>query len=198
MKVSVISSVIVLLLFVQGCESETPKMQPVDSSPSPQILGISGISKDEAVATANASARKAPNSLVSVNIVACEQSLFWAILYDGDNSEYLIDKFSGQVVRIRQIPQALPDHAGPPERIDGISEQEAVDIARRDFRATHGSESDRNLVIRACELARVWRVVFDIKLTQEPGRDKPRLPDAHSPTYIIDKRTSDVLDRQLY
>jgi hypothetical protein len=197
MKISVISSIVLLLLFLQGCELKTPKTQSVASSPSPEILG-SGISKDEAVAIANASALKAHKPSVNVNIVACEQSLYWAILDDGDSSEYLIDKFSGQIVQIRRISQGVLAGTGRPESIDGISEEEAIKIARDDFLATYGGGSDANLVIRACELAKAWRIVFDVKLTQEPGQAKPKLPDAHSPTYIIDKQTREVLDRQLY
>lgn len=196
MKVTVISSAALLLLLVQGCNLETSRMQP-QGSPSPvEALTPDGITEDRAIAIANQEALKTHKSIAYFDIIACEQSLVWAIIYDGDNSEYHIDKGSGEVLQVRKIPQGLAGHTGrPPERMTGISEQEAIDVARKDFRATYGSQSDANLVIRACELAAVWRVVFDVKLTE---RDNRKLPDAHSPTYIVDKKTREMLDRQLY
>lgn len=201
MKVIMIASVIWIVLISQTCNVEGPKVKSVVVSTSPDPLATNEISKEEAIAIANKAALGIHRSLADFNVVACEQSVFWAVIYDGDGSEYLIDKTSGRIIKVRRVPQGLADRiegAGPPKRIEGINEEEAVTIAKNSFRMTYGKDADKNLLIIPCELAKVWRIVFDVKLPRTAGQTIPVIPDSHAPTYIIDKRTREVLYRQLY
>jgi hypothetical protein len=188
------------VLLSQTCKVEDPQVKSVDVSSSADLLATKEIGKEEAVAIANKAALKIHRSLAHFNAIACEQSVFWAVIYDGDGSEYLIDKTSGKIIEARHLPQGLAEreNEGPPKRVEGIDEQEAVTIAKDSFRMTYGKEADKNLIIIPCELAKVWRVVFDVKLTRRVGQGNPVIPDGHAPTYVIDKKTSEVLYRQLY
>ena len=79
-----------------------------------------------------------------LHVVPCEQVLFWCIIYDGGGPEVVIDKITGQVVKIYEIPQGLVDDADAIEpAASGISEQEAIEIAKRNFRAWCGREHRR-------------------------------------------------------
>jgi hypothetical protein len=201
-KVTIIASAIWIVLFSQTCKVEEPKVKPVEVSSSTDALATKEMRKEEAIAIANKAALGIHRSLAEFEVVACEQSAFWAVIYDGDGSEYLIDKTSGRIVQVRRVPQGLADRnsegAGPPKRIEGINEEEAVTIAKNSFRMTYGKEADKNLIIIPCELAKVWRIVFDVRLPRRASRNIPVIPDGHAPTYIIDKRTREVLYRQLY
>lgn len=183
-----IAATIWLSLFVQGCTLVAPQARSVNA---PHY-----VSKDEALITSKA-AFKSRRSQADSKILVCEQSMYWAIIFDGDNIEVLIDKFSGKIVETRKVPQGYSD-GDSTERVEGISEQEAVKIATNDFLATFGPKMDPGLLVLPCELAKAWRIVFDIKLTLEPGQDTPILPDAHASTYIVDKRTGKLLYRQIY
>lgn len=177
-------------------------MQSFDAPRRAQPLARMGIGKEEAVAVANKAALQTHTSLADFNIVVCEQSLVWAVIYDGDGSEYLIDKTSGRIVQLRRVPQGFAtgnrQETGPPKRVDGITEQEAIMIAKDDFRQTYGQTADSNLRLIPCELAKAWRIVFDVRLIRNARQDEPIIPDAHAPTYIIEKQTREVLYRQLY
>jgi hypothetical protein len=197
-----IASVIWVVFISQTCKVEESKLKSVDVSGSADPVATKEIGKEEAIAIANEAALGIHKSLADFNVVACEQSVFWAVIYDGGGTEYLIDKTSGRIIQVRQVPQGLADRnsegSGPPKRVEGINEKEAVTIAKDSFRMTYGKEADKNLIIFRCQLAKVWRIVFDVKLTRTTGQGNPVIPDGHAPTYIIDKKTSEVLYRQLY
>jgi hypothetical protein len=180
--------------------SAAPKPNPSEASGNAALS--KEIGKEEAIAIANKAALEMHKSLKDLNVVACEQSVFWAVVYDGDNSEYLIDKASGEIIQVRRVPQGLAnrtnEEAGPPEKIQGISEDAAIAIATNGFRTTYGQEADKNIVILPCELAKVWRIVFDVKLHRASEQSTPVIPVGHAPTYVVDKRTGEVLYKQLY
>lgn len=182
------------VLFIPGCQSETQQKRSASQPSETQVSGINGISKDTAIMIANNAALERHETIANFKIVACEQSIFWAIIYDGGNSETLIDKTSGKIVQVRAVPQGYRSVKRIPERIEGIGKDDAVRIARDNFRVTYGQGAEEDVVILTCELARSWRIVFDIKLTG----DKQVRPDSHAPTYIIDKQTGELLYRQLY
>ncbi|PYS92118.1 MAG: hypothetical protein DMF64_10035 [Acidobacteria bacterium] len=198
--ISYISLGLCVLILAQGCSVTEPTTnQPEAQNNEDRILKIKGINKEEAVAIANKDAQKDYKSLAEFNVIPCEQVIFWRIIYDGGGPEYVIDKHSGLIIRKQKIPQdsAGYESIGDAELKHGIiNKQEAIRIAREDAVRTFGDKVDIDqFVILACEQAKVWRIIFDYKL--EPGQDIQDLPHSSFPKYVIDKKTGDILYREL-
>ncbi len=66
------------------------------------------ITREEAVAIANKEVVKAYGSLDRFKVVACEQEIFWRIIYDGGGPEFVLDKVSGKIIRSQEVPQGPP------------------------------------------------------------------------------------------
>ena len=147
---------------------------------------------------ANKNAFRSYPPLEKLHVVPCEQVLFWRIIYDGGGPEVVIDKITGQVVKIYEIPQGPVNDADAIEpAARGISEQEAIEIAKRNLLAWYGREDDLAwFTVSACELARVWRVIFDIRLTLRPEQGLVDFPSVGTWQYVIDKKTGEILYKQ--
>ncbi len=182
-------------IFVQGCSAEKQISRVELESRDKQISKIKGISREEAISIANRDALKDYRSRQDFNVIAREQSIFWRIIYDGGGSEYVIDKVSGSIIRKQKVPQA-PSENKSLEPETTISQQQAIEIARKDAYETYGNKMNLDeMVAYACEQAKVWRVIFDYKLSRtEKVQD---LPHASFPKYVIDKRTGNILHREM-
>jgi len=191
-----LSCLFVALIFVQGCSAEKQisrvELEPRDR----QVSKIKGISREEAISIANKNVLKDYRSQQDFNVIACEQSIFWRIIYDGGGPEYVIDKVSGSIIRKQKVPQAPTETKGLESRPETtISQKEAIDIARRDAYETYGDKMKLDeMVVHACEQAKVWRVIFDYKLS--PGESVQDIPHASFPKYVIDKKTGNILHRE--
>lgn len=178
----------------------TASIEPITSYQDP-IVKIKGISQTAAIETAKETAFKTDKSLQSFGIVACEEVLFWRIIFDGSGVEYVMDKKSGRVIKVEQIshgPVGGPlGNGARPAITNGITEQDAIKIAKRNLRAWYVNEGDAEwFVASACELAQVWRVVFDIRLTIKPGDTEPAIPSGNTWQYSVDKKTGEILQKQ--
>jgi hypothetical protein len=187
------------LILIQGCNVGEPNINRVDLHPSAeQALMLQGISKDAAITRANEDALKEYKSLTGFRIIACEQSIFWRVIYDGGGPEYVIDKVSGRIIKKQKLPQGSNESkvaTGSDLRAKQVGREEAIAIARNDAFETYGNKIDIDqFVIRACEQSNVWRVVFDYQL--QPGESLQDLPNANFPKYVIDKTTSKILYRE--
>lgn len=187
------------ILAAANCQTTAP----IESKTSYQesIVKIKGISKTEAIEIAKENAFKTDKSLQTFGIIACEEVLFWRIIFDGSGMEYVIDKKSGRIIKLEQIshgPVGGPSgNRVSPGITNGITEQEAIRVAKRNLHAWYVNEADAEwFVASACELAEVWRVIFDIRLTIKPGQNEPAIPSANTWQYSIDKKTGEILQKQ--
>ena len=168
MNTNVIAVLVGSIFAAASCQTTAP-MKSMTSYPD-SIVKIKGIGKTAAIEIAKENAFKTDKSLQTFSIVACEEVLFWRIIFDGSGVEYVIDKKSGRIMKVEQISHGPV--GGPlanevrPRITDGITEQDAIGIVKRNLRAWYVNEADAEwFVASACELAEVWRVVFDIRLT---------------------------------
>jgi len=63
----------------------------------------------------------------------------------------------------------------------------AIDISNEDAVKAYQSLESYNVI--ACELTRVWRVVYELKETGLVGG---------GPEYLIDKETGNIIDKKYY
>ncbi len=94
---------------------------------------------------------------------------------------------------------------GPPAKKDKkasfamsfISRDRAVEIARADAELRYGSKGEDvgSFAVIACEQAKVWRIIFDIKT--RPDTTPQTFPNAAYPKYVIDKKTGEIIYREL-
>jgi len=170
-----------------------------ESHASNQIEGVSiqGIPASEAIGITEKHALRGYKSLKRFRIVACEGTIFWRIIFDGGGPEYIIDKRSGMIRRVRKIPQDWPSlsETNPADQKADITREEAINIAKMDAASVPGIDIER-FTIFACELQRVWRVFVEFKLHIEAGVKTPVIPHSSAPNYVIDKRTGKVLFKQ--
>lgn len=163
-----------------------------------QDVFVQGITKEQAIAIAKKHAQESQKSLEHFNVVACELTIFWRIIFDGGGPEYVIDKKSGLVRRVQTIPEDWPRETDNVSVGSQIPREQAVEVAKRDLiESIPGTDID-HFTITACELQRVWRVFVEFKLHLEPGRKDPILPHSSAPNYVIDKKTRKILFRQRY
>lgn len=157
---------------------------------------VVGISSDKAVGIGNEAVLKSYGSLKEFKPVACEQQVFWRIIYDGGGPEILIDKLSGKIIWTQTIPQGL-NSAKPESKIARrITGENAVDIAKEDLKRSLPNNELDSYVIHACELDHTWRVIVEPKLTVEPGRQYPAIPNASTRNYVINKSSGEILFKQ--
>jgi hypothetical protein len=191
------SGCLLALLLLSACNAQRPQIPPINPRPSDDdVLKIKGISEREAVAIAERDATRIYGPLGAFKVIACEQVIFWRIIFDNGGPEYVIDKSSGSLLSVQKIPQS-GDRVGklvPQE--NPITRQEAIAIARQEALKVYKDPSALNdFVVLACEQSEVWRVLFDYRL--RPGEDLKSLPNARFPSYVIDKTTGAVLYRDL-
>ncbi len=197
-----IKSFILCLLIINGCGRRQTTVEPVHliQSGEPNVI-VRGISKEQAVTIANSDALKDFKDLANFSIVVCEQPLFWRIIYDGGGPEYVIDKTSARILRKQNIPQGLTERSNTiGTSIKAITAEDAISIAKNDARKTFfgGRTEDLDTFTEsACQLAKAWRIIFDVRLTLESGKGTPVIPFARTPKYVISKRTGEVLYREL-
>lgn len=154
---------------------------------------VSGISRDKAIAIANDAALKSYPSLREFRPVACEQQVFWRVIYDGGGPEILIDKMSGKFVSSQTIPQGQNPESKTPGRITATN---AVDIAKEDMTRSLPNMDLNFYVLHPCELDRVWRVIVEPKLTVRANEKYPAIPNASTLNYVIDKSSGEILFKQ--
>src|SRR5687768_16755096 len=156
---------------------------------------VSGISRDKAIAIANDAAVKSYPSLREFRPVACEQQVFWRVIYDGGGPEILIDKISGKIVWNQTTPQG-PNPLKPEPSPARITAANAVDIAQEDMRRSLPNMDLSFYVLHTCELDRVWRVIVEPKLTIKANEQYPAIPNASTLNYVIDKASGEILFKQ--
>src|SRR2546425_5923234 len=139
-------------LLVSACVQKPPDIKPVATNQAAEQASIvRGITRDGAVAIANKEVVKAYGSLDSFKVVACEQEIFWRIIYDGGGPEYVLEKLSGKILRSQKIPQGpLKDEAANPT--SAITEAEAVSIAKHDMSLASPHEDLDTYAVHSCEL----------------------------------------------
>jgi len=157
------------------------------------------IKERAAIDIATKHALRSYKSLERFRVVACEQTLFWRIIFDHGGPEYVIDKQSGIIRRVQKIPQDWPVllDTNVATQEPNITREAAIDIAKIDAASVPGIDIER-FNIFACELQRVWRVFVEFKLHPEPGAERPIIPHSSAPNYVIDKRTGKILLKQRY
>ncbi len=174
-----------LMFVLTGCWTQ-PAHVEIKNAPSPQAI-TTKISKERAVEIAEKDALQTYDSLEGFNIVACETARVWVIIYDGGGPEYVISKESGNILGAKKIPQG-PDKEDNTKQ--PITEQEAIDIAKREAVTLFGDDIRRYDVF-ACQLAKAWVVSFEYR--EVPGE---LLPNSRSPLYVIDKRAGKVIYKE--
>ncbi|SRR6266851_3981567 len=185
---------------LSACKSQAPTIGAVDyQSDESHILKIKGINREQAIAIANDDAGKSNKSLSALHVVSCELVRTWLIIFDGGGPEYVIDKTSGKIIRAQTIPQGGDDRTKgnlAPNHKE-IDKEQAIEIAKKAARQAYGPKGVDidQFVILPCEQAKVWRVIFDYRL--DPGQDTSSLPNAGFPKYVIDKRTGEILYKEL-
>lgn len=157
---------------------------------------VNGISSDKAIGIANEAALKSYPSLKDFKPVACEQQVFWRIIYDGGGPEFLIDKISGKIIRSQTIPQGLSDSKFESRTTRRITGANAVDIVKEDLKRSAANMEMDSYVFHSCELDHVWRVIVEPKLTVESNKQYPAIPNASTRNYVIDKSSGEILFRQ--
>lgn len=178
-----------LILVIGGCRTQSPAYVEIEKSPSPQDTKTK-ITKERAVEIAKEDAQQTYDSLEAFNIVTCETARVWLIIFDGGGPEYVISKESGIVLGRKKIPQGPDVNHQAASSSHMITEQEAIEIAKRQIYADYGETMDEYNVF-ACELAKAWSVGFEYR--EVPGE---LLPHSRSPFYVIDKKTGRVIYRE--
>lgn len=174
------------LMFVfGGCEAKPTQVES-ENAPRPQEIKTK-TSKEQAVEVAKKRALQTYDSLEGFNVVACETTRAWVIIYDGGGPEYVISKESAIILGAKKFPQG-PDKED--NTLRPITEQEAIDIAKREAAAIFGEDITRYDVF-ACQLAKAWVVSFEYR--EVPGE---LLPNSRSPLYVIDKRAGKVIYKE--
>jgi hypothetical protein len=145
------------------------------------------VSREQALEVASLEARKTYDSLQDFNLVACETARMWLIIYDGGGPEYVVSKTSGTILSAKKLPRIIEteDHV-----VALISEQDAINIAKREAEPVLGDAIDRYAVY-ACPLAKRWVVSFEYR--EVPGE---LLPNSRSPFYVIDRRGGKVIYKE--
>lgn len=186
-----------LLLLAESCSGRRPTVSAINIERTPGVK-LEGISKEAAVDIANEEVTKDYQSPSAFNVVVCEQSLFWRVIYDGGGPEYVIDKTSGRILTKQKLPQ------GPIEAVnsntvnlrDMITAQEAIRIAREEAFESYGDKVDLNQFDDvACEQSQVWRVILDYRL--QPGEQVKDVPNGSFPKYVIDKKSGRILFKEI-
>lgn len=154
------------------------------------------IDQTKAVAIANKRVRKTYKRLERFTVIPCEGIVLWRIIYDGGGPEYVIDKRSGMIIKVEQLPQGLGrSNAGLIHR-EAVGEQEAIAIAKQDARTKYGDKEDIDQYdVRACEEAKGWRIVFDFKPPVGSRDDQLILPHGSFPQYVIEKASGKIIYR---
>lgn len=172
---------------VTASNSEQPRQQEQVKR---QADGKQPISRAEAIAIAESSARTAQVSNTS-KVVACERRTLWVVIFDDGGPDYYISKDSGGILLVETLPQGLNN-----ERDGGdkeVSQMEAIAIAKKDFLESDGEGANLYDAV-ACELSKTWRVFFEFKAA--PAQSLATLPNADPPSYVIDKKTGKVLHKR--
>jgi hypothetical protein len=150
-----------------------------------------------AVLIANDDARRRFTPLSRFRIIPCEQFRFWRIIYDGGGPEYVIDKLSGRIIRKQAIPQAPVGKSRKvtPLANTSLRKEQAIKIAKADAESKYGSKGEdvSRFGVIACEQNKVWRIIFDLK---KQSSSLP-LSNASYPKYVIDKKTGEIIYREL-
>ncbi len=186
-----------LLLLAESCGGTRPTVNAINLERTPGIK-LEGISKEAAVDIANEEVTREYQSANAFNVVVCEQSLFWRVIYDGGGPEYVIDKASGRIIKKQKLPQGPVEalNSGTVSLQDTITEQEAVRIAREEAFESYGDKVDINQFDDvACEQSQVWRVILDYKL--QPGEEVKDVPNGNFPKYVIDKKSGRILFKEI-
>jgi len=196
-----IYSLVLAICLTDAVQSGAPKY---GGSPSPDVglaqnVSEGTLTESTAIEIAKKHALRGYKSLERFRVVACEQTLFWRVIFDHGGPEYVIDKESGMIRRVQKIPQDWPAlHSNKAaEQEANITREAAINIAKADAASVPGIDIDR-FEIFACELERVWRVFVEFKLHLELGAERPIIPHSSAPNYVIDKRTGKILLKQRY
>lgn len=187
---------LVLLLLastlMSACANTTREIaRPVTTKEQATVIGISS---DKAIGIANETVLKSYPRLKTFKAVACEQQVFWRIIYDGGGLEFLIDKVSGKIIWSQTIPPLLnPSKLKTTNKITGAN---AVDIVKNDLKRTEPNVDLDSNVFHSCELDHAWRVIVEPKLKIEPNKNYPTIPNASTRNYVIDKSSGEVFFKQ--
>lgn len=198
MKVKVLAmfACITLLLIKCGGVEETSRGQPTRGNEvENKSQNINKSDEKPAITIAKDDFVKTHGSLETYNIVLCDRGLFWLVLFDpqeahvdGIGVEYAISKQPMYIVESRSISLASPTSRSKSETVpresDGITKEQALDIAKRDAVLAIGSLSKHDLTV--CELSRAWLIVYSPKEGLSGG----------GPEYVVDKNTGKFLDRR--
>jgi hypothetical protein len=182
------------IILTASCAGRKQEIPPQVTTQEPAF--VTGMSSDKAIGIANEAALKSFPSLKEFKPVACEQQIFWRVIYDGGGPEFLVDKISGKIIWSQTIPQG-PNPSRPESKTTSrITRANAVDITKEDLK-----RSMRNLdldfyVVHACELDHAWRVIVEPKLTIEPNKQYPAIPNGITLDYVIDKSSGEILFKQ--
>jgi Zn-dependent metalloprotease len=180
--------------------SQIIKQQPINAQweeKKKQTSDKKQISKEEAITIANEDAEKSYPSFYTFKVVACDYENMWLVIYDGGGPEYFIDNESGTILWVQKVPQG-PDEVGiiakSESSDESISEEDAIDVAKKDFHESNGEENLFDPV--SCELTHSWRVFFKFKVT--PDQSTTALPNTDPPNYVIDKKSGKIIYKQKY
>ena len=177
-----------------SCADTTREIAPPVTTKEQAI--VTGISSDKAISVANEAALKSYPSLKEFRPVVCEQQVFWRIIYDGGGPEYLIDKISGKIIWTQTIPQGLDHSKAESKTTLKITGANAVDITKEDLKRSVPDVQIDSYVFHSCELAHGWRVIIEPRLTADPNKNYPTIPNASTRNYVIDKLSGEILFKQ--
>lgn len=195
----IVSLVFCASLMAQGCVMRSSIAQLAGRSENQEpVFKVKGISAQEAVAIANEDVMKRHEPLTDLSSIACETGLFWKVIYDGAELEYVINKQTAKVMSLQRVPHSPTESNGEKgltrkDNSEVISEQEAVSIAMRDMSESAYGEDMGKFAAFACELNEVWRVFVEIKLEPGSNGEAPIIPFASTPNYVIDKQKGQII-----
>jgi hypothetical protein len=197
---SILKTSVWIFIFAQGCNVATPTINPVDTEHGGKNAQMKrkDISREEAIAIVERDALKNNRSLSGFNVIPCEQALFWRIIFDRGGLEYVLDKTSGAIRKVQNIPHesVLRNSKASLVRSDkGINMQKAIAIAKKDAGESIPGEDMERFSVIACELAEVWRIFIEFKYN-ESDYAPPIIPHSSAPNYVIDKKTGDIIFKE--
>lgn len=153
------------------------------------------ISKGRAISIALRRARETRSLPGTYRIVTCELSMLWAVIFDGGGPEFLIDKDSGVIRRIRMVDQTWSGvrQLKVATNLENITATDAIDIAKRDYHRELPYDDITRLSFFVCELDEVWRVFVEYKIYLDPLTKQPVVAVSDAPNYVIDKTNGAIL-----
>ena len=186
-------SIVILATECSLLRIRSPIVPGSSESTTLSLQDVPEIDKEKAISIATKARAKVNGQPEQFNVLACEESEFWRIIFDRKGAslgkkdpEYILTK-DGRIIDIELVKHQLQitnqNRKVILQRRTGISKEEAIKIAEKDAIAVYKSLKKYDLIV--CELSRAWRIIYSLKEPIHGG----------GPDYVIDKKTGQIIDK---